>query len=74
MHHALCSFLVSRRKVCFGGLFESLLCAAGDIVLYPLSLKAMLYDIVVVIDFPFMVASWFRQKFDQIESVLELFF
>ena len=28
----------------------------------------------VVTDFPCLVASWFRQNFDQIESILQLFY
>ena len=40
---------------------------------YPLSLIAKLKLGHVVTDFPFVVASWFRQNFDQIESILYLF-
>ena len=38
---------------------------------YPLFLKVRTD---VVVDFPCVVASWFRQNFDQIESIFVLIF
>ena len=72
MHHVVShysSFLVHCRKVCFGELFDSLLCATLDIfsILYLWKLGH------VVIDFQCVVGSWFRQNFDQIESILYYF-
>ena len=71
-------YLVARRKVCFGELFDSFSCAALDTFnRYSLFLimKARTWTW-LVIDFPCVVTSWFRetdQNFDQIESILYLF-
>ena len=63
------SFLVPRRKVRFGELFDSMSGAAFDIfsILYLSKLGH------VVIDFQSLVASCLRQNFDHIESILCLF-
>ena len=45
----------------------SIICRVIFFSRYPLSLKLVR----VVIDFPCAVASWFRQNFDQIESILQ---
>ena len=56
------SFLIPRRKVCFWELFDSLSCAALDIFLVDI---LYLWKVGrVVIDFPCVVASWFRQNFN----------
>ena len=64
------SFLVPRRKVRFGELFDSMSGAAFDIfsILYLSKLGH------VVIDFQSLVASCLRQNFDHIESIYICFY
>ena len=59
------------RKVCFGELFNSLSRAALDIFL--IDILYLWKPRRVVVEFPCVVASWFRQNFDQIESIFYLF-